>query len=300
MSPLPAEPAAHAENPTADRVCIGTYPEASAGFEHSLVILAMGHSCWLDTDGGGSRLLVERALAQPAADELARYDRECLAWPPPPPPPAPARHPHFRLATLLWASLLLAAFWGQARFPTLAAAGCLDAAGVFVRGEWWRPLTALFLHGDSGHLLSNLIAGSFVFLAVGATFGTGWGWLLLALSAVAGNLLSAALLLPGPYQSLGASTAVFAGLGLLVGHAAVAARPTGGIRRWTRVLVPLAAGAILLALHGAGGPRVDLGAHLTGFVCGLAAGAVAATAGAYRRRSSAAQDGVLSVPPSDN
>ena len=41
----------------------------------------------------------------------------------------------------------------------------------------------------------------------------------IAIAAVAGNFAIAGLNYPGPYRSIGASTAVFAGLGLLTGRA---------------------------------------------------------------------------------
>jgi membrane associated rhomboid family serine protease len=159
--------------------------------------------------------------------------------------------------------------------------GALDPAAMFGRHEWWRPATALFLHGDASHLLSNALAGIFVFSAVLGSFGQRIGWVLLAVSAIIANLSSAALPHPGPYVSVGASTAIFAGLGLLSGRAAARVRHRSGYPRWRGVFVPLGAGLILFALWGAGGPRVDLGAHVCGFVVGLIAGAVY---GAFGRR----------------
>ena len=50
---------------------------------------------------------------------------------------------------------------------------------------------------------------------------------------------------------------------------------TGHPHRWRGMFVALASGLIVLALYGAGGARIDLGAHVTGFVAGLALGFVA-------------------------
>src|SRR5690606_15365544 len=98
----------------------------------------------------------------------------------------------------------------QTRANGWTAAGALDARALFERGEWWRPLTALFLHADAAHLLSNLMSGGFVLSAVLTTMGRWRGWLLLAVAAVTGNLAAAALHGTGEYRSLGASTGVFA------------------------------------------------------------------------------------------
>jgi len=129
-----------------------------------------------------------------------------------------------------------------------------------------------------GHVLANSVSGFFVFSAVTSTIGRLRGWLLLALAAAAGNLAVAALNYPGPYRSIGASTAVFAGLGLLTGRAVRVIRGENGQLRWRTVSVPLAAGVTLLGLFGAGGLHTDVMAHATGFVAGLVLGASAASA----------------------
>jgi len=250
----------------------GAYATADEGFDHGLVVLAMGQPYWLLPAGGAFRLLVERPAIEAVRGELACYDLESLRWPPPPPAAPPRRR--IELATpLLWALAAMAAFICQGLWPErLERAGDLDSQAVFDRGELWRPLTALFLHADLGHLASNLVSGVFAFCAVLTTLGVRRGWALLALASVTGNLAIAALNYPGPYRSLGASTAIFAGLGLLAGRAVRAVPRASGPQRWRGVYAPLAAGAALLGLFGAGGLHVDVGAHATGFLAGLAWG----------------------------
>ena len=75
---------------------------------------------------------------------------------------------------------------------------------------------------------------------------------------------------PETHTSIGASTAVFAALGLLVAHAL---RNRGPVRetllkRWS----PLIGGVVLLAMTGVGGERTDVMAHVTGFVAGMLMG----------------------------
>ncbi|HXQ82082.1 MAG TPA: rhomboid family intramembrane serine protease [Opitutaceae bacterium] len=270
-SPDPSGEAAGDPIP-ADLAEAGVYPTVADGFEHGLVVLAMGRPYWLVPFEARFRLLVEPQALGAVRGELACFDRESIGWPPRPPAESPMGR--FELATpLLWALLLMAVYCGQGVWPgRLEDAGALDTQSVFDRGEWWRLGTALFLHADLGHLISNELSGVFAFSAVVSTCGRRRGWLLLALASVTGNLGVAALNYPGPYRSLGASTAIFAGLGLLTGRAIRAVRRDGRRRGWQAVFAPLAAGITLLGLFGAGGIHIDVGAHATGFAAGLAWG----------------------------
>lgn len=264
---------------------VGTYPTAGDGFDHGLVVLAIGSPYWLLAADSRFRLMVEPEAVEQAREQLARYDRESARWPPAPPTGhAPAREADL-VTPLLWGFVLLAVYWCQGRWPgSLEEMGALDAR-VFSRGEAWRMATALFLHADAGHLLSNLLSGFFVFSAVATTMGRRRGWLLLGLASVGGNLADAALRMSEPFQSIGASTAVFAGLGILTGRA-IRMFPRGDSPDRIRgAFTPMAAGAIVLALYGAGGVDVDALAHLTGFAAGIVSGLVAGPPGIPLRGS---------------
>jgi len=299
--------AADAERVPDDLAEAGVYPTSAAGFDHGLVVLAMGRPYWLVSSGAGFRLLVEPPAIEAAREQLACFDRESIGWPPPPVmPEAPARKTEF-FTPLLWALTVLAVFCGQIEWPgAWETAGALDTQAVFAHGEWWRLGTALFLHADLGHLASNVLSGIFVFSAVLSTIGRRRGWLLLGVASIAGNFAVAALNYARSYHSLGASTAIFAGLGLLTGRAIRGVRrarhppaltphlkPTGGTpaprgmgvspmsdgygvradpHRWRAVFVPLAAGLTLLGLFGAGDLHIDVGAHVAGFAAGLVLG----------------------------
>ncbi len=262
------------EQPPDGLVPVGEYGSFAEGSEHGLVILAMGLAYWLIPVGPRFVLLVERGGGSAAGDQLAHFDRESVGWPPPPSEPVAAHRVAPLFTPCLWALSILAAFRAQQRWPAASEVGALDAAALFERGEWWRPGTALFLHGDVGHLVSNVLTGVFVFSAVLSTFGQRLGWALLALASFGGNLASAALHYPAPYHSVGASTAIFAGLGLLTGRAIPLAGARTRFHHWRGIFVPFGAGLILLALYGAGGPRVDVGAHVCGFTAGLLGGIV--------------------------
>jgi membrane associated rhomboid family serine protease len=268
MNPIHAEGAEPGEPDLAEAGCFASRREA---FEHGLVVLAVGEPYWLVQSEGRFHLLVERPALGLVRDELACYDRESLGW-----PPAPPRRTGRTLelaSPLLWAISAALVFGLQGFRPGLLEDwGSLDSQGVFDRAEWWRPATALFLHADIGHLVSNLAFGILAFSAVLSSVGRWRGWALIAAASLTGNLAIAALYYPGPYRSLGASTAIFAALGILTGRAIRAVVRDPASRRWQAVFAPAAAGLTVLALFGAGGFEVDVGAHATGFAAGVAWG----------------------------
>lgn len=149
-------------------------------------------------------------------------------------------------------------------------AGRVD--GALIRdGEGWRVFTALTLHKDIGHLLGNLGFGSLFGALAARVIGSGVTWLTVVLSAGLANALNTALLVPS-HRSIGASTAVFAALGLVAGF--VWRGRLMAQDRWPYRLGPVVGGIALLAYTGTGDESTDIGAHLAGFVCGFAGGFV--------------------------
>ena len=149
------------------------------------------------------------------------------------------------------------------------AAGRIEG-GKVTAGELWRTVTALTLHLDVGHLIGNVVFGTVFGLLAGRVLGGGVAWLAIVVAGALGNLINAWVQAP-THLSIGASTSVFAALGLLVSHAL---RPWGTAdrgRAWKR-WSPLIGGVLLLAYTGVGGERTDVVAHLTGFLAGLAIG----------------------------
>ena len=173
-------------------------------------------------------------------------------------------------AVLLWVGYLAGDLALDADWRT---AGAL-MAGPTRAGEYWRAVTALTLHLDVGHLLANLGFGVVFGLLAGQLLGTGVAWATVLAAASAANLLNA-FVQPVTHASVGASTAVFATLGLLAAYAWRRRRMEGG--RWAYRWAPLVAGVILLGFTGAGGERTDVLAHLTGFAMGTLAGVAHAT-----------------------
>ena len=147
-------------------------------------------------------------------------------------------------------------------------AGRVD--GALIRaGEWWRSVTALTLHADFRHLAGNIVFGSFFGYFAGRMLGSGVAWAAILLMGAAGNLLNT-LLLESTHRAIGASTAVFAALGILAGFAWRGKLMSQ--ERWPYRLGPIVGGFALLMYTGTGDENTDIGAHLMGFLCGLAGG----------------------------
>lgn len=136
-------------------------------------------------------------------------------------------------------------------------------------GEWWRSFTALTLHLNLRHLVGNMGFGALFGYFAGRVAGSGVGWLTIVLSAALGNVVNTLLLDPS-HRSIGASTAVFAALGLTAGF--VWRGRLMAQDRWPYRWGPIVGGIALLAFTGTGTENTDVGAHLLGFVCGFLAG----------------------------
>ena len=147
-------------------------------------------------------------------------------------------------------------------------AGRVD--GVLIReGEWWRSFTALTLHSGLKHIAGNLGFGSLFGLLAGRVVGPGVAWLGIVLAGGAANILNT-ILLESSHRSIGASTAVFAALGLVSGF--VWRGKLMAQDRWPYRIGPIIGGIALLAYTGTGGENTDIGAHLAGFICGFVSG----------------------------
>ena len=141
--------------------------------------------------------------------------------------------------------------------------GSADAQKI-LNGEFWRTVTALTLHADVVHALSNAIAVALFLGAVSSVLGIGLGGALMLLAGAGGNLANA-FLHGSAHISVGASTSIFGAVGLLGGVAVVR---RGRISSKRRAWLPIAAALALLGMLGTGGERVDIWAHLLGLLVG--------------------------------
>jgi membrane associated rhomboid family serine protease len=234
------------------------------------------------------------ASAEPLARiEIAAYRAESrLAAQPQPARELPVGSPWPALAVfaalLLTFKLAQSALWLDIDWLT---AGRIDGGRMFA-GEWWRAVTALTLHADLGHLLGNLAFGAFFGYSVARYVGAGCGWLAIVLCGALGNCMNV-LLMGAEHRAIGASTAVFAALGILSAYCWRHGFPPGASRR--ERFAPVVAGLGLLAFTGTGGINTDLGAHLFGFVAGFGGGLVFARFGFARTRLIQGSCGVLAL-----
>jgi len=139
-------------------------------------------------------------------------------------------------------------------------------AGLLLEGEWWRAITALFLHVDALHLGSNLVFGTVFAVFLAQHLGGGGAAFTLIAAGALGNWLNA-LMLPPEHSSIGASTAVFAAVGAFVTDEFLRRRRTSreALRRWA----PMIMGVLILGWYGSGDERTDVSAHVFGFVAGV-------------------------------
>jgi len=174
-----------------------------------------------------------------------------------------------------FAGVWIAAILGAVHFYVQSTGAAIDfwhhfgaSAARINDGEWFRTITALFLHGDSVHLVGNMVGMAIFATAVAQVAGWGAGCLMVLLSGAFGNMTNA-VMYQDAHLSIGASTAVFGAVGILSAYQFVHRRRRGGPR--ARPWLPILGGIALLGILGTG-ERVDLGAHLFGFLAGIFVG----------------------------
>jgi membrane associated rhomboid family serine protease len=231
----------------------------------SLVLVSQGIESTIERveEEQGWRLVVEREDCQRALRALRQYKLEnraplwrgTVVW----------KGIVFDGRNLAWLLLLGLIFLAsEGRNPALIDAGVMDSHAVR-SGQWWRLLTAITLHRDVSHLVSNLTTG-FVLLGLAmGSFGSGVGLLAAYLAGVAGNL-ARFFLYTGNHASLGASGMIFGALGLLSGQMLGLLRSDVAPRQIA--IRSMISGFLLLVLFGLN-PDTDVFAHVGGFAAGV-------------------------------
>jgi membrane associated rhomboid family serine protease len=152
---------------------------------------------------------------------------------------------------------------GQADIPValLFRYGAMYSDAI-ERGEYWRMITAGFLHASPLHILGNMLClmlwGGPLERRLGALYFT-----LIYLSGLVGGAIVSDISHSGPYLSIGASGAISAVLGALL-----------ALRLLRLVDLPWSFFVINIGLNialAASFARIDWGAHLGGFVAGMIA-----------------------------
>ncbi|WP_181874234.1 rhomboid family intramembrane serine protease [Marinitenerispora sediminis] len=185
------------------------------------------------------------------------------------------RLPSRPYVTWVLIGLIGAGFVVQQIAPAVTQQFGMWGVGVALYGQWYRLLTAAFLHGGITHLLFNGFAMYVVGPQLERWLGHGRYLTLWLLSAVGGSVLSY-LVDPGQL-SVGASGAIFGLFGaiLVVGRR---------LRLDTRFIVGLLVVNLLITFLV---PGISWTAHIGGLVTGLALGATYA----YLPRGAGRADG---------
>ena len=261
-------------------VPVGAWSTLAEAYEHALVVLAMNLECWIEPGAGSFEVLappekvpaIQREFELYAAEQTERQEKV-----EPPVFPAGAE------LAMLWIAVLVGTFVWQGRDLALSDRFCNSSLAMIDGGEWWRPFTALFLHADAGHLLGNVAIGGIFCVMVAHSVGAWRGWTLILAAGTLGNALNAWLRYPDSFLSLGASTATFGAVGVLVGVATVHAWKEKSYRQLRAVFLPILIGLIVLGWYGTGGENTDVAGHLLGWAFGAVLGAANAW---FTRRTS--------------
>ena len=150
---------------------------------------------------------------------------------------------------------------------TLVAFGAKYTPLIFEAGQWWRLVTAGFLHGGLLHILMN----SWVLFDLGAQveelFGASRMWVIYFISSVVGFLLSSVWAPSVP--SIGASAAIFGLIGAMIAMGVTHRNPMGAAIRG--FYVRWAIYGLIFSLFG----NIDMAAHIGGLVAGFGVGYLA-------------------------
>lgn len=239
--------------------------------QHGLVLEALGIQYQIQYASGEYRIVVLSSYAARARTEIEAYAQE-------------NRTPRYSMTTVPqrgsgWAGVfgyvivLMLGFALQHKgvFGIEWTEAGKTHAGLIRAGELWRTVTALSLHSDPAHLMGNIVIGSLIGLFAGQLLGSGLAWISILFAGAGGNLLNAWIRRAG-HTSVGASTAVFAALGIVAAYAWVRRNPTrpSALARYA----PIVGAVVLLSYLGTGGERTDVLAHVAGFLVGLLLGAL--------------------------
>ena len=254
-------------------VPVGEWPSFREASEHALVVLAMNRDCWIFPGIGTFAVFAHPSDVGAIQHEYRLYEAEQTERRDQP------DHPLFPAGLGLfftWAFSLLASFLWQARDVSYVDRFSNSSVALVENREWWRPFTSLFLHADAGHLLGNVAIGGFFCVMVAKVIGAWRAWPLILLAGTLANALNAWLRYPDRFESIGASTATFAALGILVGVSSRQAWWHRSYRELRPLIAPFLAGAMMMTLNGTGGENTDVAGHVLGWAVGSGVGWFAA------------------------
>jgi len=243
---------------------------------------------------GGWIILTSSTFVSRATAEIAAYDQENHDWPLQP-PKADNFNPYFRAQAILVVVSLMLFYTVTGPWTVHSlwfSRGAVDSARILDHGEYVRLMTGLTLHADIVHLLGNCFLGGFLLHFYFLLIGNGIGLFTLLTTACLANYINVLVHGPG-HHSVGFSTAVFSVIGILCSLNYRHYRFT----RPERLVLPLMAGAAMLAMLGSGNEtgQTDLGAHLFGLLAGLCTGTLLGLDRIYQLRHNVRLQFVLLV-----
>ena len=273
---------------------VGRYTDLAAARERALVAASREVVHRLDRDGDEWVLRVDRDARGEVLRELALFETEQRQKSAETAPAPLAKVETLSLYIVAW--LLGTCFFLQnIAPPAWVERGAAASGAIALDGEWWRTFTALTLHADVPHVVANLATGLLFAAFLLPQLGTGVTWLAIVLSGGLGNAINSWTYRHEPHTTIGASTAVFGALGLLVSIDFVARYSSPHTRSRWQLVLPVGAGLALLVYLGSGGDHeherehIDYMAHFWGFAVGLVLGGVAALAKVRERMSAGGQ-----------
>jgi membrane associated rhomboid family serine protease len=224
--------------------------------EWALVLDSAGVPYAIEPGTTGFHLLVSDEDYLRAQETLRAFDRENRVEPEPPVLEYGPSWLGVLVALALLIFFLVTGDRSNARWFTHGSAEAEQLLG----GQWWRAVTALTLHADLAHVLSNAFGVLILVGALARAVGPGVaGWVLLGAGAL-GNGLTA-LVHRTQHDSIGASTAVFAAVGALATLSFFSRKRSR--LPWRRPWLALAAALALLGLLGTA-KGTDVLAHAFG------------------------------------
>lgn len=234
--------------------------------DYSLVLLSQGVEHRLDrSEEGPFQIFVLPEFEEFARDQIALYQKEN--------PPKEENLPQplsFSLQPLwIFIPVLIATLLDFADVVNLHLPGVSDASKV-LKGQWWRSLTALTLHGDARHLASNILCGYIVMNMITYRIPLLRLAPFLAISSAVANIC-VSMTVKTNFSALGFSTFVFAAIGCLaVMEFRLMPRESHGLLRRFAPLCGATSLAVFLGL----GENADILGHGYGFIAGLFCGLI--------------------------
>lgn len=240
--------------------------------EYSLVLKSLEISHDFHASAEGYYISIASIDQERALEALRSYEIENQHWPP---RSKREKLPYASTQSGIWLALILALFFlitGPVSSRSVWFEHGTAVSKQITHGAIWQAATALTLHADTAHILGNAVAGGVFFSSVHKRLGTGRGLFFTLAAGIAGNVANAFFQEP-THRSIGASTAVFAAIGILVGTQFLT-NERNGSHRWVERAKPWVGGFVLLGLLGAS-PQSDIWAHFWGLACGIPMGLLA-------------------------